>query len=65
MTFKAYSQVDDAFKDFIGKSSAEDDNGWSHEVWRAAWAACLNSATQCNICGNMVVKQTQPDLPLE
>ena len=63
MTFKANSQVDDAFKEFIGKSSAEDDNGWSHEVWRAAWEACVMSGKQCNMCGSMVLFPAQPDLP--
>jgi hypothetical protein len=30
----------EAFEEFIGQSSSEDDNGWSKEVWDAAWAAC-------------------------
>ena len=57
------NESDQAFADFIGTQAAENDGGWSHEVWRAAWAACLNSAKQCNMCGSMVVKQAQPDLP--
>ena len=29
-----------AFEEFIGQTSAEDDNGWSKEIWDAAWQAC-------------------------
>jgi hypothetical protein len=61
--FKAVSKVDYAFKQFIGNTAFEDDGGWSHEVWRAAWEACLMSCKQCNMCGSMVTFPVQPDLP--
>jgi hypothetical protein len=60
---KEMVEVDKAFGDFIGTQAMENDAGWSHEVWRAAWTACLNSAKQCNMCGSKVVHQVQPDLP--
>ena len=63
MTFKPYEQAMKDYEDFIGKSAAESDGDWSMTVWMAAWAACVASSQQCNMCGSMVVKQAQPDLP--
>ena len=33
-----------AFCNFIGAGSFEDDGGWSYEVWRTAWNMALLSA---------------------
>lgn len=37
------------FEDFIGSSGAEDDNGWSREVWDAAQAAILNKCVRLEL----------------
>ena len=50
------------FENFIGTKSFEEDDGWSLEVWQAAWDACLKQAFVCNMCGNKVINQAQPDL---
>lgn len=33
-------QKNEAFEKFIGSQFTENDNGWSKEVWDAAWEAC-------------------------
>lgn len=52
----------EAFEAFIGNTAFENDGNWSWDVWQAAWNACLNNTTTCNMCGNKVVIQKQPDL---
>jgi hypothetical protein len=32
-----------AYLDFVGKTTSEDDNGWTKEVWEAAWQAAIDS----------------------
>lgn len=32
-----------AFEDFIGDISLEDDKGWSEEVWNEAWRAAFKA----------------------
>lgn len=56
--------------DFIGTKAFEEDAGWSHEVWTAAWAACLKqmkSMEQCSYCGAIVFMKNPlellPDVP--
>jgi hypothetical protein len=33
----------EAFQEFIGDMSLEDDQGWSREVWKAAWEAAFDA----------------------
>ena len=33
-----------AFCEFIGKRSFEDDGGWSYEVWRSGWNSAIKTA---------------------
>lgn len=37
------TEQDQKFDEFIGSVSTESDNGWSKEVWDAAWQAALDS----------------------
>lgn len=53
---------DEVYSYFIGKEPVEGDGGWSKEVWDNAWAACLNQASTCNICGSLVIENKQIDL---
>ena len=36
-------QKNQEFENFIGLKSVENDDGWSKEVWDAAWQAAIES----------------------
>lgn len=43
------NQQDQKFSEFIGKTTCEDDGGWSKEVWDAAWQAAIDSVKEKSV----------------
>ena len=41
-----------AYLSFIGETTSEDDNGWTKEVWEAAWQAAIDSLKEKSISQN-------------